>query len=384
MLRKNPLFQFGLAAAGVLLLLALPAHAAENWEVHGDWRVDVSSSHTDRRDGRSDSAETFKSRLRIGLRRQLNEQWRFSGRLASHVSSAGNDFDLRLERYRSSPTGSAYGEVNPDELFLQWRPGVAGQSLTFGRFQTSFGLPALNSKNLDRKDSSDIGWTDGLYWQSPVGGGWEAHLIAQLNHRHGTGNTVRRPLNFDRSGSRISGWAGLRSTERVGPVRLRMLSLFWMPDTLAPQGIAQARREDYVAAIAKLAADWTLSNGVTRFGLGGEFGHAFNRPDRQAMRLEGPGDVGGNGWQLTASLFDFRPGHDLGLVWGRAEAGWLLSGKLRENGDLLELRYNYQLPHGFLLSARARLREDLQLQQGAERLQRDRNFRLRLSRKFKA
>jgi len=368
-----------LAVALLLSLAAAGAHATE-WTLGGDWRADVSASERDGRSGGYSSATTLKSRLRLYARRNLSAQWRFGARPATQAISDGNDFGFRVDGYRATGTGTGYGEVHPDELYLRWGGKNSRNRLTLGRFQTSFGLPIVSSKNLDRKDSSGIGWTDGLYWRSQLAGGWESHAIAQLNHRKGTGNTIRGPLDFSSSSSRVSGYFGLRSTERVGPVSLRMLSLTWMPDALAPYGIADARRRDYVVATVKAAADWPLPSG--RFVAAGEFGYAFNRPFAEAVLLDGEGQAGGESLQLGASWFDMAPGHHLGLVWGRARAGWLISSKLKNNGDLWELSYKYDLTQAVALSVRARLRQDVELQDGAGQRRQDRDARLRVSWKF--
>lgn len=363
----------------MLCLTASGAHATQ-WKLGGDWRADASASERDTRSGGHSSATTLKSRLRLYARRSLSAQWNFGARLATQAISDGNDFGFRLDGYRASGTGTGYGEVHPDEFYLRWDGQNSRNRLTLGRFQTSFGLPIVSSKNLDRKDSSGIGWTDGLYWRSGLAGGWESHVVAQLNHRKGTGNTIRGPLDFSDSSSRFSGYFGLRSTERVGPVFLRMLSLTWMPDALAPYGIADAHRRDYVAATVKAAADWPLHAG--RLVVAGEFGHAFNRPSAEALLMNGKGRVGGESFQLGVSWFDMVPGHHLGLVRGRARAGWLISSKLKNNGDLWELSYKYDWTQAVTLSVRARLRRDVELPGGAGHRQQDRDARLRLSWKF--
>jgi hypothetical protein len=48
-------------------------------------------------------------------------------------------------------------------------------------------------------------------------------------------------------------------------------------------------------------------------------------------------------WQLSGNWLGWRPGHDIALLVGRADAGWLLSPDFIGNMDLVELRYLWTL-----------------------------------------
>lgn len=368
---------------GISLLVGSNTQAAENqaWSWGGDLRFGFFASESDTRDGGETEDQSLRSRLRSFVQRDLSDQWRLRGRAATWMTSEGNDWSLAIEPYRDSNTGTAPGDIVLDELYVAWRDPQGGQELRLGRMQTGFTLPVVPDKSLDRVDSSNvgIGWTDGLHWRASLGRGWESHLIAQHNHRRGSGNTARAPLDFSDSNSRISGFFGLRSTQAWGPISMRMLSLSWLPDALAADGVDAPRREDYLNITAKAAAQWPLGRQAMRLLVAGEIGHAFNTPSRSTMRIGQSGDVGGNAFQLSANLYDFRPGHHIGVAWGRIDPGWLISGDFNQNIMLYEVRYQTFFHPRLRLDARLRLREELEQRLGSDRLQEDRDLYLRLT-----
>ena len=67
----------------------------------------------------------------------------------------------------------------------------------------------------------------------------------------------------------------------------------------------------------------------------------------------------GLAWNVVASLMEIRPGHSLGLNYGRTDAGWLLSPQYRENEELLEVRYLWKKSSRLTIEVRARLRKEL-------------------------
>src|SRR3546814_19518585 len=95
----------------------------------------------------------------------------------------------------------------------------------------------------------------------PSGGGWRGHVIGQYRHRKGSGAVAHAPLDFSDPGSRGTVFLGLENNQRLGPVTQRMLSLTWMPDSPADQGLGSPPRADYVASDARLASDWPPSRG---------------------------------------------------------------------------------------------------------------------------
>ncbi len=370
-------------SVALVLGLVSTVHAQDGgWDFGGDLRSGFYAGERDARDGGESSAESLRGRFRLFARRALSDNWLFRTRLATWVTTDGNDYSVEFDRYRAAGTGTRPGEIHLDEFFFQWADDASRHQVRIGRFQTGFKLPVVPDKSLDRNDSSNvgIGWTDGVHWSSQLGGGWESHAIAQLNHRRGSGNTYRVPIDFSDSGSRLGTYLGLRSTESWGPVSMRMLSLNWIPDALAPYGPSDPRREDYLTMTAKAAAEWPVGAAGTRFVLAGEYGHAFNTP-RESVMLVGAGhdEVAGDGFQVSANLFDIRPGHNLGVVYGRAESGWLTSNDFRNNNDLYEVRYQHHFTDQLRVDIRLRFREDIERRIGAAHLQQDRDLYVRFT-----
>jgi hypothetical protein len=91
------------------------------------------------------------------------------------------------------------------------------------------------------------------------------------------------------------------------------------------------------------------------------------------------GDAGGNAWNVSASIMDFRPDHSVGILYGRTESGWLLSPQFANNEKQLELRYSWQPKSNLIVEARIRRREDIDQLASAARKQEDLNFFLRLT-----
>lgn len=367
--------------AAILLVLAAPAAATGGWSSGADLRGGFYASERDARDGGESSNESLRARLRVHVERGLSENWLFRTRLAGTFSTGGNDYSFRLDPYRASGTGTRSGEVHFDEFFLRWQDAAKRQQVRIGRFQTAFKLPVVPGKSLDRNDSSNvgIGWTDGVHWQGRIGRGWEGHAIAQFNHRRGTGNTARSPLLFADSASRVGGYLALRSTDKAGPVVMRMISLNWIPDALATHGVADPRRKDYLTATAKAAAQWPVGESGTRFLVAGEFGRSFNNPERSTLLLEGADEVAGNGYQFSANFFDIRPGHHLGVVYAHAQGGWLTSNDFRNNDELYEIRYQRRFAPNLSMEIRFRIRDEIERRIGAVREQRDYDMYARLT-----
>ena len=99
--------------------------------------------------------------------------------------------------------------------------------------------------------------------------------------------------------------------------------------------------------------------------------------------LDGPGDVDGLAWEVMASVMNFTPDHSIGLNYGRAGAGWLLSPQFRENDELLEIRYQWRPSRLPVLEARVRWREELERLTGALQKREQFDFYLRLTWQFK-
>ncbi|MEX2497852.1 MAG: hypothetical protein WD397_03130 [Wenzhouxiangellaceae bacterium] len=375
-----------------LVLFALGAEAqtpaAGGWDFSGDLRAMYAASWRDTRAGEQTDGDTFGSRLRMRLRNDLNDNWRVQGRFATSYEDKGNDAEFFIRSARESATDIEPGSMTLDELFVQYRSDDRRTEFRLGRMQSSFTLPLITGKSLDRNQASNInvGWTDGVYLGRELNDNWKVTLTGQYNSRDGNGIVTRGPLEFSDSGSRVSAFATLESDAEIGPVFLRALTLTWYPDALAVQGLQSARREDYTTATFKMAAGWDVSDAVgtaaTRLVVAGSVGQAFNQPDNAVMGIPERGDADGFGWQLGADLQEIFPRHTVGVVFGQADAGWLISNDFRQNDSLAELRWSWQVTDPFRLQFRARWRQEQELRAGAVIAQRDRDMRLRATWKF--
>lgn len=382
----NKVFSFARTALfAVCTLASTSATAVEAsetaWVTGADLRAGFFASERDQRDGGEISESDFRARLRVSAQRNLSADWLFRSRIAGSFSSDSDEVGVRLDRYRASPTGTRPGEVHFDEFFLGWADPARRHQLRVGRFQTAFNLPVVPGKSLDRNDSSSvgIGWTDGFHLQRRIGESWRGHLIGQVNHRRGAGNTVRAPMSFSDSGSRLGWYMAFQAVDNPGPLTMRMVSINWVPDALATHGPGDPRRDDYLTVAAKVAAEWPVGQRGTRFVLAGEFGHSVNRPQRNVLMIDGAGRVSGNGYQASANLFDIRPDHHLGVVYGHVQGGWLTSNDFRNNDELFEIRYQRRFGPNLSMEVRYRWRRDLEMRSGAERLQQDRDVYARIT-----
>lgn len=360
------------------------ADSAGSLELSGDLRMGYLTNWRDNRDDSRSSADNFRVRLRLRAAADLGSGWLFSSRLAGTYASDQDNFDFYLRRYRPSATGLNTGDTTLDELYLAYLHPEQGWRIRAGRFNTAFNLPVVPGKSLDRNDASNfgVGWTDGIHIQLPIGESWRGHLIAQINHRQGSGNTVRGPISFSQSNSRVSAFAALEATSHPGPFIMRMLSLTWMPNSLADQALDRDARKDYLTLAAKAAAAWPLGDTGMRLVAAGEIGHALNRPERSVIGLSGKEVVSGNAWQASLNLMDIRPGHSVGAVYGRLQGGWLISNDYRNNDELAEVRYQWRYSPDLSIEIRYRWRRELELPDGADRPRRDRDVYARATLRF--
>lgn len=370
------------ALATSLGAIAAPA-GSNGWKVSGDARGGYFASERSARDGAKSDEDAFNARVRLALQRPLSDRWTFRTRVAGRFSSEQDGSNLYFRGYAPSSTGAEYGDVTVDEAFLGYQAPADGLRLRVGRFQTSFTVPGVASKGLERNDSpgADVNWTDGVHLDVPVAGGWRGHVIGQYRHRKGSGGLARRPLDFTDDASRATVFLGLENKQPLGPVIQRMVSLTWMPDSLADRGLNNPSREDYVTVDALVAAGWPLREDGPRLVAGIEVGYAVQTPREAVTGTGEAGDSGGLAWQVQASIYDIAPKHHIGVAFGRVDAGWLLSPDFRPNDRLAELRYQWQFLPKTSLEARVRERRELE-HPVSTRARVDRDLFFRVSHKF--
>jgi hypothetical protein len=72
-------------------------------------------------------------------------------------------------------------------------------------------------------------------------------------------------------------------------------------------------------------------------------------------------------------MVEFRPGHSVGINYGRTDAGWLLSPQYRENEEALEIRYMWRRSRNLALDVRGRWRRELEQLENTTRKQEELN-----------
>lgn len=381
-------------ALGVSLLIgsvglatSLGAFAApadtDGWKISGDFRGGYFASERTARDGAESDQDAFNARLRVAFERPLAERWAVRTRVAGRFSSEQDSTDFYLRGYAPTNSGASYGDVTVDEAYLRYQAPDDGLRLRVGRFQTGFAVAGVASKGLERNDSpgTDVNWTDGVHLEIPVAGDWRGHVIGQYRHRKGSGGLARAPLDFSDRNSRGTLFLGLENKKPLGAITQRMLSMTWMPDSLAARGLADPSREDYVTIDARIAAEWPLSADGPRLGAGLEVGYALETPRDAVTGTGGNGDSGGLAWQVQGSVYDIAPNHHIGLAVGRVDAGWLLSPDYRPNDRLAEFRYQWQFLPKTSMEARLRERRELEHPDGT-RARVDRDLFVRVTHKF--
>ena len=358
--------------------------SAENRAFSGDVRGGYFDSERKARDGTRSEGDEFRMRLRLAGEREIGTNLRFRVRLAGRYGSDQDSHRFYLRGYAPTPTGTMFGDTTIDEFYLDSSEESRPWAIRIGRFQNQFALQGVASKGLDRNDSPnvDVTWTDGVHYRHELLPNWRAHVVLQHNHRNGPGSAVRAPLDFSDSNSRVAVFSGLEATRPAGPIVQRMAGVTWMPNALATDGVDESGRDDYVTLVARGAASWTLTEGGLRLVPGAEIGYAPNTPRSTVTDTASSGDASGLAWQVAASLYDIAPGHNLGVVYARIGAGWLLSGDFRGNDELSEIRYQWRFSRLWSFEARYRIREEIRIPSVADRRREDRDFYLRVSGRF--
>ena len=372
------------------LLLVQPVWAAGNdndpsWNLSGDARIAYIPLSRDNRDGTTSQRDSFGARFRLRLQRDFSSGWRFQTRFAANAADNDNDFDLYFQPERQRGTAVTSGTATLDEFFLQYRSGDGRTQLRIGRQQSSTDRALVTNKNFDRQQTSNvnIGWTDAISLTRQLDQGWVAKLFLEYNSRNGNGSNTRGPINFADSGSRVSSFVSLENQEAWGPIILRALSLTWYPDALASEGLDQSTREDYFVLTGKLAAGWDVGHlmgtDATRLVIGGELAYAPNRQQNFVANLPGSDEVDGWGWQFGVDLHEFWPNQKMGIVYGQADAGQLISNAFRPNEEQFEARWQWRFAEDWRVEVRARWRYELDLLENAQQRRRDRDARLRFT-----
>ncbi len=375
----------------VLLGLSSPiVHAAEkqstnsNIKFIGDVRTGFYEKNREDRDSSETTSNTLRLRLRVGVLVPLNTQWAFKSRFAGRYSDNDNE-ERHTKMYKTIPGGDglALGQGTLDTLSMLYKEG--SHKLTIGRFQNTFELDGIPKKSLDRNTSpnTDISWIDGIYYNYATTNKWKHHAIIQYNNKDGSSEVRRGPLDFTSSGSRTSYFYSFDKKDKGAHLPRMGVDINYLPDALCKDGTSSCtQREDYIAIVGRIAAQWNMNNTGRRFMLGAELGYAPNTPLNTTMKTGVAGDSDGFANQISVNIINLFQDHSIGFIYAKADAGFLLSPDFRNNNSLLEFRYKWQISKKQKFEARLRQREDLIIPTGSSKSRVDTDMYFRFTQKF--
>ncbi len=363
-----------IATFAAVLTISAPADATEDWRLGGDLRVSATWSERSDRNAVHSEDDALRARARVSLQRAFGQSLEFRVRLAGRFAGDQDGTRLWLRRAAPGRNGAAFGDTVFDELWMRWRPQDGDWLVQFGRFQSAQALATLQGKGLSQNDSPnlDIHWTDGVRLERSLGEGNAARLQLMAMPSGGPGSVHRAPLDFSASGSRVAASFGIDWRAALGPFIQRAVGVHWYPDALEDAGGSAASRDDYLTLTARATAAWPLGAAGSRVLLGGEVGHAPNTP----------GETGGNGWQVELDVEGPGRTQSLGMVWGRAQAGWLVSSDFRNNDALGELRWLWRAHPKLSVDARWRWRREIEVPASALQARVDRDVYARMTWRF--
>ena len=335
------------------------AYDRQGFRLTGDFRPLFNYLDEDGRDGSTFSDTSGLARLRLkgifSIARSMQVGVRLAGRCTTNECSPEWVWDGATP----GPNGLQGGQITFDEAYLHI---FRRERFDFavGRQQTRFVLRGgVFARSLDRNDSNNtnVTWTDGLYASFRHHEDWATHFIIQRNAADGTGSIRRGPLDFDDSAARNTYFVGLESTNALGPVVQRSISLSYLPNSLLKDGTTSGAREDYWTIVGRLAARWPQVTEGPRLRTGIEIGYAPERPTPAGAGIDA--EVDGLAWNVVASFMDFKPTHNIGINYAHTGAGWLLSPNFAQNEQLFEIRYQWRPKRFPAIDARIRWREDI-------------------------
>ncbi len=339
----------------------------------GDLRLGYVFAGDNIPDGLFGETDIFRARWRIRSIWGITNRLRGVLRVAGTCSSEDCDPDFILQPELPASASRKDGQFTIDALFLQWFR-TDRFDLAVGRMETKFvARGGVFAKSLDRNDNNNmrVNWTDGLHGTFKAENGWESQMVLQYNSKDGPSNVRRYPLDFSDSRSRVSYFYGLENLQANRLLVQRRLDITYLPSSLLSNGQAKSRLEDYVAIVARVASRWPVRSEDWRIRLSTEVGYASNTPTKTAAGIIGAGDADGLAWNITVSVMDFAPNHNIGINFGKTEAGWLLSPQYTDNERLFEVRYMWRPINHLTLDVRGRWRDELR-QRIIEELDRDR------------
>ena len=340
---------------------------SESTSFYGDVRAGLFTRDRDRRDGTDINSEDFRTRIRGGFKFAIDKNWSAAVRAAGRYSGDSNKNDNHSELFSSIPgsDGLRFGDSTLDALYVHYKQDNWGVQI--GRFQYKKELEGVARKALNYGNSVgvDITWTDGIRAHLKTGGGWNWDAI--VHHAQGGGPTMirRPPIAFTEDDSHWEYYVGVVKTDKKGLWLQRGLDFTYIPDALRTDGTATGKIDDVAVVTGRLAMQWPIGSGDTKFIWANGFGYAFDTPKETVVKTGASGDSDGTAFQTSVNLTDLWPGHSFGLVYVRAGGGYLMSPDIPNNARFIEGRWAWKFAKDQKFEIRYRVREDLKKQVGA-------------------
>jgi hypothetical protein len=341
----------------------------QGWRISGDLRVGYIREETDLRTGTSETDESLRGRFRLGGSYNFNEWLTANARIATTCTTDECNPGIDIDNSLDTRSSIDHGTITFDELyfhvFRRERFDVA-----LGRLQTKFVTRAgVFAKSLDRNNGNgfNVNWTDGVHGTLHLKDESILHMIVEYNDSNGASSVRRDPLDFSDNDARVSSFLSWETQNRLGPFTQRAIDISYLPSALLKDGTEFGPREDYVAFVARSVIAHPIGSRGWRYNIAAEIGYAPETPTRTAVGLPGEGDADGLAWAVYASLMDIWPNHSIGINYGSADAGWLISPQYRDNEELIEVRYLWRKTQRLALDFRVRARQDLEQLAGEPR-----------------
>jgi hypothetical protein len=354
--------KFLLTLVCVYLALTIPVSAqrvSDNVRFHGQIRTGYYYIESRNNAGQTTDVSEWRLRARFGITYRMTDRLSFTARLAGRYSTEQEDFKVWLHPYGASRSGLQLGQTSFDMFHFQWADGNKVM-VQVGRMQHSFYLKGIVGKGLDRYHSHNVSitWADGVWVRYLVHPDWYLHAIAQYNHRKGTTSVYTSPIHFTEPASRFTWFAAVEGKETSGLWNQRELSLTLMPSTFRD---AESKLQSYWALTGRLGINLPVDFSYMDLMVAGEAGYAPNAPALSQFNLSsGSGATDGAfAWQVSINFQNIFRQHNLGILYGETDPGWLIAPSFRNNTNTIEVRHQFRFNRSLSTEIRYRIRNQL-------------------------
>jgi hypothetical protein len=360
----NLSIKFLLTLVCVYLALTIPVSAqlfpqSDKVRFHGQIRTGYYYIESRNNAGQTTDVSEWRLRARFGITYRMTERLSFTARLAGRYSTEQEEFKLWLHPYGASRSGLQLGQTSFDMFHFQWADGNRVM-VQVGRMQHSFYLKGIVGKGLDRYHSSNVSitWADGVWVRYLIHPDWYIHAIAQYNHRKGTTSNFASPLQFTESASRFTWFAAIEGSETSGLWNQRELSLTLMPSTYRD---ADDNIQSYWALTGRLGINLPVDFSFMDIMVAGEAGYAPTAPALSQFNVSSESGANDDAfaWQVSINFQNIFRQHNLGILYGETDPGWLIAPSFRNNTNTIEVRHQFRFNRSLSTEIRYRIRNQL-------------------------